>query len=179
VFQQSTSLYPWLTVQQNVELSLKLVRMPRRSRAERARAELERVGLLDFASHRVYELSGGMQQRCQIARALAADPDVLLLDEPFGALDAFTRDHLQQELRDLWQQTGRTFVFITHSVEEAVALGTRVIVMSARPGRIVLDRELPFSRGAVHLGSLKGDFDYQRACAEVRASINQATEATV
>ena len=139
VFQQPTSLLPWLSVRGNVELGLRLAGVPRAARRERAASELRRVGLEAFADHRTYELSGGMQQRCQIARALAADPEVLLLDEPFAALDALTREHLQVQLHDLWRATRRTFVLVTHSVEEAVLLATRVVVMSGRPGRVVLD----------------------------------------
>ena len=123
VFQHPTSLYPWLTVQQNVELGLRLRGVPRAQRRARAADELERVGLADFAERRPYELSGGMQQRCQIARVLANDPEVMLMDEPFGALDALTRERLQGELRQLWASTGRTVIFITHSVDEAVLLG--------------------------------------------------------
>ena len=126
VFQQSSSLYPWLTVRGNVELGLRLARTPRRERRDRVDQELARVNLTEFASHHPYELSGGMQQRCQIARALANDPEVLLLDEPFGALDAMTRETLQSELRTIWQSTGRTVVFVTHSVEEAMLLATQI-----------------------------------------------------
>ncbi|MET0325376.1 MAG: ABC transporter ATP-binding protein, partial [Ilumatobacteraceae bacterium] len=124
VFQHPTSLYPWLTVRGNVELGMRLRRVPKRDRRERAMAELDRVGLADMADRRPYELSGGMQQRCQIARVLANDPDVMLMDEPFGAIDALTRERLQDELRQLWAATGRTVVFITHGVDEAVLLGT-------------------------------------------------------
>ncbi len=109
---------------------------------------LELVGLSEFAGAATYELSGGMQQRCQIARVLANDPAIMLLDEPFGALDALTRDRLQDELHRIWLGSGKTAFFITHSVEEAVYLGTRVLVMSPRPGRIVLDEQVPFDAGA-------------------------------
>ncbi|HEY8584545.1 MAG TPA: ATP-binding cassette domain-containing protein, partial [Capillimicrobium sp.] len=102
------------------------------------------VGLTEFAGHAPYELSGGMQQRCQIARVLANEPAILLMDEPFGALDALTRERLQDELHRLWRASRQSVVFITHSVEEAAYLGTRVVVMSPRPGRIVLDEAVPF-----------------------------------
>ena len=140
VFQHPTSLYPWLSVRENVELGLRLrgvCRVPHV--ASRALAELDRVGLAEFAERAAYELSGGMQQRCQIARVLANDPDVMLMDEPFGALDALTREQLQEQIRELWRSTRRTVVLITHSVEEAVLLGTRVLVMSPRPGRVAED----------------------------------------
>ncbi|MES9601628.1 MULTISPECIES: ABC transporter ATP-binding protein [Actinomadura] len=139
VFQQPR-LFPWLSVRRNVEFGLRTTRTPRTRRDERADELLRLVGLADAASRRPYELSGGMQQRAAIARALAPDPDILLMDEPFAALDALTRERLQEELRRIWQQTGKTVLFVTHSVDEAVFLGTRVIVLSKRPGRIVLDK---------------------------------------
>ena len=176
VFQQSASLYPWLTVAGNVELGLKLQRVPRRERQARVGAELKRVGIADFAHHRVYELSGGMQQRCQIARALAADPEVLLLDEPFSALDALTRETLQGELRDIWLTTGRSILFVTHSIEEAALLGSRVIVMSPRPGRVVLDQALDFSRSGRSNHDLRSDGKFVDMCRDLRAAVGQITE---
>ncbi|MDN5703658.1 MAG: ATP-binding cassette domain-containing protein, partial [Micrococcales bacterium] len=110
--------------------------------------QLRLVGLESFADRKPYELSGGMQQRAQIARVLANDPDVILMDEPFGALDALSRERLQVELRGIWRQDRKTIVFITHSIDEAVYLGTRVLVMSPRPGRIALD--LPVEIGRDH-----------------------------
>jgi ABC-type nitrate/sulfonate/bicarbonate transport system ATPase subunit len=144
VFQHPT-LFPWLTVQQNVELGPKLRGIKPAEREADAERFLNMVGLQDFADRRPYELSGGMQQRCQIARVLTNDPDIVLMDEPFGALDALTREHLQSQLLEIWRETGKTIVFITHSVDEAVFLGSRVMVMSTRPGRIVLDRSAVFS----------------------------------
>jgi taurine transport system ATP-binding protein len=136
VFQQPR-LFPWLTVARNVEFGLRgLARPQRRAQAQRY---LELVGLGDAGNQRPYELSGGMQQRAAIARALAPGPGILLLDEPFAALDALTRERMQEELRRLWQVTGSTFVFVTHSVDEAAYLGTRIVALSARPGRIALD----------------------------------------
>ncbi|WP_229054788.1 ABC transporter ATP-binding protein [Aeromicrobium sp. Leaf350] len=146
VFQRPT-LYPWLDVRANVEIGLKLRGVPKDERRAIAERQLEVVGLADAADRRPYELSGGMQQRAQIARVLANDPDIILMDEPFGALDALTREKLQAELLDLWRRTGKTILFITHSVDEAVYLGSRVLVMSPRPGRIVFDEPARFVRG--------------------------------
>ncbi|MGB8858234.1 MAG: ABC transporter ATP-binding protein [Ilumatobacteraceae bacterium] len=176
VFQQSSSLYPWLTVRGNIELGMKLQRVRRAERRTRADEELERVGLTEFADHRVYELSGGMQQRCQIARALAADPDVLLLDEPFGALDALTRESLQGELRQIWQSTARTIIFITHSIEEAALLASRVVVMSPRPGGVVVDRSLGFSQSGRTNLDLRADADFVDTCHDLRAAITSTAE---
>ncbi|GFG50940.1 ABC transporter ATP-binding protein [Mycolicibacterium agri] len=145
VFQQS-NLYPWLSVLGNVELGPRLRGVNKATRRADAHRYLEMVGLADFVERRPYELSGGMQQRCQIARVLANDPKIVLMDEPFGALDALTRERLQLELLNIWRDTHKTIFFITHSVEEAIFLGSRVIVMSARPGRIVFDEPVSFSQ---------------------------------
>ena len=142
---QEPNLFPWLSVRKNVELGPKLRGVSAAERGEQAGKYLSMVGLSDFADQRPYELSGGMQQRCQIARVLINDPDIVLMDEPFGALDALTRERLQNELLEIWRVTGKTILFITHSVDEAVFLGSRVMVMSPRPGRIVLDEEATFS----------------------------------
>ena len=144
VFQQP-NLYPWMSVRENVALGPRLRGARKAERHAIADEQLLRVGLADFASARPYELSGGMQQRAQIARVLANDPTTMLLDEPFGALDALTRERLQAELHRVWLGSGKTALFITHSVEEAVFLGTRVLVMSPRPGRIVFDERPPFT----------------------------------
>ncbi|MCA1219655.1 ABC transporter ATP-binding protein [Streptomyces sp. 8L] len=147
IFQQY-ALFPWLTVRRNVEFGLRLTDADageRRARAERA---IELVGLSDFADALPKTLSGGMKQRCAIARAYAVDPEVLLMDEPFGALDALTRVQLQEQLLDTWSRQTRTVLFITHDVEEAVYLARRVVVMAARPGRVheVIDVDLPYPR---------------------------------
>lgn len=142
---QKPELFPWLTVRGNVEFGLRMRHVRRSERRERAEAQLRRVGLADVADMRPYELSGGMQQRCQIARVLANDPRLLLMDEPFGALDALTREHLQNELLELRDSSPTTVIFITHSVEEAVHLADRIVVMSPRPGRVILDVPGPFA----------------------------------
>ena len=172
VFQQPT-LYPWLSVRKNVELGPKLRGVPARDRAETASHYLELVGLADVDRHRPYELSGGMQQRCQIARVLANEPDIVLMDEPFGALDALTRERLQSELLEIWRATGRTILFITHSVDEAVFLGSRVLVMSPRPGRIVLDRPAVFTDHGerVPADEIRALPEYAALCDEVRGAI--------
>jgi NitT/TauT family transport system ATP-binding protein len=145
---QAPVLFEWRSVEDNVRLPLELMGMARRERDERARQMLELVELGDFAGRYPYQLSGGMQQRVAIARALALQPSILLMDEPFGALDEMTRERMNSEVLRIWQQTGTTVVFVTHSIPEAVFLSTRVVVMSARPGRItrVVDIDLPHPR---------------------------------
>lgn len=145
---QDYSLLPWRSVLENVAFGLELRRVPREERMHIANAMIEKVGLADFAHASPYELSGGMQQRAAIARSLATNPRILYMDEPFGALDAFTRRQMQQELLSLWLKDRKTVLFVTHSVEEAVYLATRIIVMSARPGRIIADFpvDIPYPR---------------------------------
>ncbi|NGN64530.1 ABC transporter ATP-binding protein [Streptomyces sp. A7024] len=147
IFQQY-ALFPWLTVRGNVEFGLKLAGLSAEERRKRAEQAIDLVGLTDFADALPKTLSGGMKQRCAIARAYAVDPEVLLMDEPFGALDALTRVQLQDQLLDTWTQQKRTVMFITHDVDEAVYLARRVIVMAARPGRIfrIIDVDLPYPR---------------------------------
>lgn len=146
VFQQP-NLFPWWTVRRNVEAGPKYRGVPAEERTRIADRYLEMVGLADFADSKPYELSGGMKQRCQIARVLANSPQIMLLDEPFGALDSLTRRRLQSDLLVLHHLRKDTVFFITHSVEEAVYLGDRVIVMSPRPGRLVHDEILPAYSG--------------------------------
>jgi len=133
---QDPVLYDWRTVAKNIALPLEIARWNRRRRAERVKAMLELVELHGFGDHHPWQLSGGMQQRVSIARALSFDPALLLMDEPFGALDEMTRERLNMELLRIWEASGSTIVFVTHSIAEAVFLSTRVVVMSARPGRI-------------------------------------------
>jgi taurine transport system ATP-binding protein len=145
VFQQP-ALFPWMTVAKNAGFGL-MVRGSAQSEQQAAvESYLRLVGLWDFRNRYPYELSGGMQQRLAIVRALVNDPKVLLMDEPFGALDALTREKMQEELHTVWRRTKKTIVFITHGVEEAVYLGTEVVVMSPRPGRILERLPLPFAR---------------------------------
>jgi NitT/TauT family transport system ATP-binding protein len=146
---QSPTLFDWRTVEENVRLPLELFGYDNAAKAERTGEMLELVRLTDFARHRPYQLSGGMQQRVAIARALAFSPSLLLMDEPFGALDEMTRERMNSEVLSIWARTGITVIFVTHSIPEAVFLSSRVAVMSARPGRItrVVDVDLPRPRG--------------------------------
>jgi NitT/TauT family transport system ATP-binding protein len=136
---QEPALFPWLTVARNVEIAMRLRGVGRDDRRRRARELLETVRLTGFERKRPHELSGGMRQRVALARALAQDADLLLMDEPFGALDAMTRDILHDELERIWRERSLTVLFVTHNVREAVRLGDRVILLSSRPGRIIED----------------------------------------
>lgn len=149
VFQAAT-LYDWRTVAKNVQLPLELMNYTRDKKEARTREMLELVELGDFHNHYPWQLSGGMQQRVAIARALAFEPSILLMDEPFGALDEMTRERLNLELLSIWEKTRITVIFVTHSITEAVFLSTRAVVMSARPGRIIQDIkiDLPQPRNA-------------------------------
>jgi NitT/TauT family transport system ATP-binding protein len=145
---QAAGLYPWRTIARNVSLPLEIMGYSRAERKARIDRVLDLVHLSDFANRYPWQLSGGMQQRASIARALAFDADILLMDEPFGALDEIVRDHLNEQLLELWARTGNTIGFVTHSIPEAVYLSTRIVVMSPRPGRIhdVIDSPLPRAR---------------------------------
>ena len=147
VFQDSV-LFDWRTVAKNIALPLEMLGWSRDRRRARVEEMLDLVELRNFADHHPWQLSGGMQQRVSIARALSFEPALLLMDEPFGALDEIIRDHLNEQLLRLWQRTGKTVVFVTHSIPEAVFLSTRIVVMSPRPGRIidVIDSHLPPDR---------------------------------
>jgi len=150
VFQDAV-LYDWRTVSRNISLPLELARWSRHRRAERVKEMLDLVELIGFESHYPWQLSGGMQQRVSIARALSFDPALLLMDEPFGALDEMTRERLNLELLEIWEKAESTIVFVTHSIPEAVFLSTRVVVMSARPGQIseTIEIDLPYPRNAM------------------------------
>ena len=137
---QSYTLFPWLTVLDNVCFGLRERGLPRQQQVDTARSFIHQVGLRGFENHYPKQLSGGMQQRTALARALANDPRMLLMDEPFGALDHQTRELMQELLLGIWEEQRKTVLFVTHDIDEAVFMGTRVVVMSARPGRIKLDR---------------------------------------
>jgi NitT/TauT family transport system ATP-binding protein len=143
---QEAALFPWLDVQHNVEFGLRQAGMPVKERTATAQRFIELVHLKGFERSYVHQLSGGMRQRVAIARALAIDPAILLMDEPFGALDALTRDRLHTELETIWASTRKTVLFVTHNVREAVALGDRVLVFSPRPGRIVREFRIDLPR---------------------------------
>ncbi|RLV68737.1 ABC transporter ATP-binding protein [Streptomyces sp. CBMAI 2042] len=173
VFQQPR-LFPWRTVGDNVGLALKYAGVPRPERAERTAELLERVGLADTAGRRIWQISGGQQQRVAIARALAGGKRLLLLDEPFAALDALTRERLQEDLRTVSAETGTTSVFVTHSVDEAVFLGTRTVVLSARPGRVALDIPIGLPRTGTGPDELRGLPEYAALRAEIGTAVRDA-----
>lgn len=145
---QAAGLYPWRNIAKNVSLPLEIMGLDRATRQERVARNLELVNLQGFEKKYPWQLSGGMQQRASIARALAVEPDLLLMDEPFGALDEIVRDHLNEQLLALWAKTNKTVVFVTHSIPEAVYLSTHIVVMSPRPGRIqdIIVSDLPQER---------------------------------
>jgi NitT/TauT family transport system ATP-binding protein len=145
---QAPTLYDWRTVERNARLPLEVMGRPMSEWQARLDKMLAMVGLRDFYQHYPWQLSGGMQQRASIARALAFDPAILLMDEPFGALDEFTRERMNMELLDIWETTHKTILFVTHSIAEAVFLASRIIVMTPRPGRIasIVDVDLPYPR---------------------------------
>jgi NitT/TauT family transport system ATP-binding protein len=177
---QSYTLFPWLTVEQNIAFGLRERGMPPDQRATIARRYIEQVGLTGFERHWPRQLSGGMQQRTAIARALANDPKILLLDEPFGALDNQTRSLMQELLLGIWERDRKTVLFVTHDIEEAIFLGSRVVVMSARPGRIKADIsiDLPHPR-AYTVKTTPAFVDLkQRLVEEIRSEVLQVATST-
>ena len=173
---QEHGLFPWLTVGQNVEFGMKMKGLSKAERDDRTRHYLRLVHLSQFKDSRPHQLSGGMRQRVALARALATEPDVLLMDEPFAALDAQTRDMLHDELEKIWAETGRTIIFVTHNVREAVRLGDRVALMSFRPGRVKKEFlvDLPRPR---HLEEVEVARTAREILDHLRDEINKSLEA--
>ena len=169
---QAAVLYDWRTVAKNIALPLELLGWERGPRAKRVQEMLELVELGGFEDHHPWQLSGGMQQRVSIARALSFSPDLLLMDEPFGALDEMTRERLNLELLRIWSETGSTVIFVTHSISEAVFLSTRVVVMSARPGRI--DAVVPIDLEQPRTAQTREDSRYFELVTEVREALHGA-----
>jgi taurine transport system ATP-binding protein len=176
IFQQPR-LFPWRSVGGNVEMALRYAGVAKADRAAARDGLLARVGLTGTADRRVWEISGGQQQRVAIARALAGNTPLLLLDEPFAALDALTRERLQEDIRTVSHETKRTSVFVTHSADEAVFLGSRIVVLTARPGRIALDLTIDLPRSGVDPDELRGSAEYAALRAEVGHAVKSAAAA--
>jgi len=172
---QEHGLFPWLTVGQNVEFGLRMMGVGRRERRERADRYLRMVHLTQFRDNYIHQLSGGMRQRVAIARAIATEPKILLMDEPFAALDAQTRDLLHDELERIWRETGCTIVFVTHNVRESVRLGDRIVLMSFRPGTIKRQYDNPMSRPR-HIEEHRVATLAKEILDELRGDINKAVE---
>ncbi|MDO6584318.1 ABC transporter ATP-binding protein [Salipiger sp. 1_MG-2023] len=177
VFQKG-ALFEWMSVRHNVDFGPRMKKMEETERNTIVENLLDTVGLRDFKNKAVYELSGGMQQRVALARCLANDPEVILMDEPLGALDALTREKMQGLVLDLWKKTGKTIILITHSVDEALLLGERLLVMAPRPGRIFKEYNLPFADRAVgaDLRTVKEDPDFGETKKEILQMIWEMEE---
>ena len=177
VFQQG-ALFEWMNVRKNIGFGPNMQNMPATQVNQRVDELLETVGLHGFGEKNVYELSGGMQQRVSLARCLANDPDVILMDEPLGALDALTREKMQGLILKLWKETGKTIILITHSVEEALLLGERLIVMAPRPGRIHKEYKLPFAQHAItsDIREVKKTADFTSTSEEILSMIWEMEE---
>ncbi len=172
---QELGLFPWLTVLENVEFGLKMKGVAKAERRARSRAYLQLVHLQQFQDSYIHQLSGGMRQRVALARALATEPDVLLMDEPFAALDAQTRDLLHDELERIWAETGRTIIFVTHNVREAVRLGDRVVLFTFRPGRIKREYTIDLARPR-HLEDADVAATAKQILRDLREEINKSLE---
>lgn len=170
IFQQPP-LYEWLSVEQNIEFGLKMRRIPKMQRKEEIKKIINKIELGEFSSKKIYELSGGMKQRVAIARALINNPRVLLMDEPYGALDALTREKMQDMLRKIWWETGKTILFITHDVDEALSLGTRILVMSKRPGKVIKEFDVNFTKNYITYNLSLSDIRYSEKFREIRENI--------
>ena len=173
---QEHGLFPWLTVGENVEFGMKMKGVSKAEREEKTERYLRLVHLVQFKKSRPHQLSGGMRQRVALARALAAEPDVLLMDEPFAALDAQTRDMLHDELERIWAETGRTILFVTHNVREAVRLGDRVVLLSFRPGRVKSEFQVDLPRPR-HLEEVEVARTAREILDSLREEINKSLEA--
>ncbi len=172
---QRPNLFPWLSIAKNVEFGSKMQGVPKLDRRKKVAYYLDMVGLEHAAKLLPHQISGGMKQRAAIARTLAADPKIVLMDEPFGALDALTRESMQSHLQDIWERTQKTIFFITHDVEEALLLSTHIVIMHARPGRIVKILDNPFAHGLKDrsAASLRVTPEFIRMREELVASIHQ------
>ncbi|MFS8198274.1 ABC transporter ATP-binding protein [Streptomyces sp. CWNU-52B] len=174
---QTPRLFPWRTVQGNIDLALRYAGVERAQWPERRAELLARVGLEGTAKRRIWEISGGQQQRVAIARALAAENPLFLLDEPFAALDALTRERLQEDVRQVTAQTSRTTVFVTHSADEAVFLGSRIVVLTKSPGTVALDLPITLPRGAVDADELRESDEFTELRARVAHAVKSAAAA--
>jgi NitT/TauT family transport system ATP-binding protein len=174
---QTPVLYEWRSITRNVQLPLELMGYSAADRKERARQMLELVGLSGFEKHLPWQLSGGMQQRVSIARALSFEPSLLLMDEPFGALDEITRDRMNMELQRIWMETSTSVLFITHSIAEAVFLSDRALVMSSRPGSIDHEVDIPLPRPRTE--AIREQDDFFHLSGEIRASLRRPGGVTV
>ena len=173
---QELGLFPWLSVMENVEFGMKMAGIEKRQRRETARRYLRLVHLSKFEDAYIHQLSGGMRQRVALARALATAPDVLLMDEPFAALDAQTRDLLHDELERIWAETGRTIIFVTHNVREAVRLGNRVVLLTYRPGRVKMEFNIDLPRPR-QLEEVEVAHAARQILDELRDEINKSLQA--
>jgi NitT/TauT family transport system ATP-binding protein len=175
---QNSSLLPWRTARTNVEFGLELANVPKKERNEKSDELLKLVGLSHAAEQFPHELSGGMQQRVNLARALAIDPAILLMDEPFSALDAQTREVLQAELLRVQASTNKTILFVTHDLDEAIFLSNRVVVLAAKPGRVKAIIDIPFGRHGKTLPELRNEPDFQRIRAQMWDLIRNVPQST-